>query len=33
MVVLVPLTPAIAVVGAGMTLPAFALRGRGAPSQ
>lgn len=28
MVAVVPLTPAIAVVGAGMTLPAFALRGR-----
>jgi MFS family permease len=33
MVVLVPLAPAIAVVGAGMTLPAFALRGRDATSQ
>jgi MFS family permease len=32
MVVVVPLTPAIAVVGAGMTLPAFALRKRRASS-
>jgi MFS family permease len=32
MVVLLPLTPAIAVVGAGMTLPAFALRGRNGTS-
>lgn len=33
MVALVPLTPAIAVVGAGMTLPAFALRRRGSASR
>jgi MFS family permease len=33
MVALVPLTPAIALVGAGMTLPALALRGRDATSQ
>jgi MFS family permease len=30
LVVVLPLTPAIALVGAGMTLPALALRGRGA---